>query len=310
MTVDISPSVIKDLREKTGAGMMDCKKALTEAKGDFEAAIDWLRKKGIANSSKKAGRTAAEGLIGIFVQGTKASIIELNAETDFVSRNDSFQALVQQVAEYAATAKGDIDALNNHTCPKAGKKVSEVVAETVGTIGENLVLRRADFVEVKDGVVSTYLHSAMSEKLGKIGVLVGLESTGDKAKLAVIGKQLAMHIAAARPESVSTDSLDNTLIERERQIFSEQARASGKPDAIIEKMVDGRIRKFYEEVVLLEQPFIIDGKTKVADILKAAEKDIGAPIAVTRFVRFALGEGIEKQATNFAEEVAAAAGMR
>ncbi|NDF12966.1 MAG: elongation factor Ts [Proteobacteria bacterium] len=307
---DISPAVIKDLREKTGAGMMDCKKALAETKGNFEEAIDWLRKKGMAASAKKAGRTAAEGLIGIFSQGTKAAIIELNAETDFVSRNDKFQGLVQAIAEHALAAKGDINALNDFVCPKAGKKVSEVVAETVGTIGENLVLRRSDYVEVKDGVVSTYLHSAVNDKLGKIGVLVGLESTGDKAKLNVIGKQLAMHIAAARPESVSTDALDKNLIERERQIFSEQARASGKPDNIIEKMVDGRIRKFYEEVVLLEQPFIIDGKTKVSEVLKAAEKDVGAPIKVTRFARFALGEGIEKQASNFAEEVAAAAGMR
>jgi elongation factor Ts len=306
---DISPVKVKELREKTGAGMMDCKKALTETKGDFEAAVDWLRKKGVSGAAKKAGRVAAEGLVGIASGSTNAAIVELNSETDFVAKNEKFQQLVKTVAGLALSAKGDLGALKKTKAP-SGKTVEELVVENIATIGENLTLRRSAYMEVKQGVVATYLHNAVGEGLGKIGVLVAIESAGDKAKLLELGRQIAMHVAATRPESTTSADLDQALIERERQIFAEQARASGKPENIIEKMIEGRIRKFYEEVVLLEQVFVIDGKTRVKEAVENAAKAIGSPVKVAGFVRFALGEGVEKEEKNFAEEVAAAAGQR
>lgn len=304
---DISAATIKELRETSGAGMMDCKKALQETSGNFEEAIDWLRKKGLAKAAKKSGRAASEGLVAITSSGTKAAMIELNSETDFVAKNEQFQALVSAIAGYALKGNGDLDALNAYTCEKAGKPVSEVVAEHVGTIGENLQLRRSIALSVKDGVIATYIHNAYTPTMGKIGVLVALESTGKKDVLEALGKQIAMHIAAARPESLDVATLDPALVEREKNIFADQARQSGKPDNIIEKMIEGRIRKYYEEAVLLEQVFVMDGKTKVAQVVKNAEKDAGAPIALKAFARFALGEGVEKKQENFAEEVAATA---
>jgi elongation factor Ts len=306
---EITATIVKELREKTGAGMMDCKKALAETKGDFEAAVDWLRKKGISGAAKKAGRVAAEGLVGIASKGdTAAALVEINSETDFVSKNEKFQQLVKTVATSALAAKGNLEALKVQSAN--GKKVEELVVDGIATIGENLTLRRTAFLEVGTGVVATYLHNAIAEGMGKIAVLVALESTGDKNKLQNLGKQIAMHIAAARPESLNTESLDQSLVQREREIFADQARASGKPENIIEKMIEGRIRKFYEEVVLLEQLFVIDGKTKVREAVENAAKEIGAPVKVTGFVRFALGEGVQKEEKNFADEVAAAVGQR
>ncbi len=306
---EITATIVKELREKTGAGMMDCKKALAETKGDFEAAVDWLRKKGISGAAKKAGRVAAEGLVGIASKGENAAaLVEINSETDFVSKNEKFQQLVKTVANSALVAKGNLEALKVQSAN--GKKVEELVVDGIATIGENLTLRRTAFLEVGTGVVATYLHNAIAEGMGKIAVLVALESTGDKNKLQNLGKQIAMHIAAARPESLNTESLDQSLVQREREIFADQARASGKPENIIEKMIEGRIRKFYEEVVLLEQLFVIDGKTKVREAVENAAKEIGAPVKVTGFVRFALGEGVQKEEKNFADEVAAAVGQR
>lgn len=303
----MSTSNIKDLRERTGAGMMDCKKALDETGGDMEKAIDWLRKKGLASAAKKSGRVAAEGLVAVATNGTSATVVELNSETDFVARNDQFQQLVEKVAQQAFAAAGDIEKLKSQ--PLDGKTVQDAITDAVATIGENMALRRTATLSVKDGVVSTYVHSAIKPGMGKIGVLVALESTGSKDALEALGKQIAMHVAAAKPEALNKESVDTSKLERERTVLKEQAIASGKPAEVAEKMVEGRIRKYYEEVVLLEQLFVIDGKTKIADVVKAAEKDAGAPIALVGFERFALGEGIEKQEDDFAAEVAKAAGV-
>ena len=303
---EITSDLIKKLRETSGAGMMDCKKALAENNGDFEASVDWLRKKGLAAAAKKAGRIAAEGLIAVATKDNKSSVIELNSETDFVAKNEIFQNLANQCAQAALDVEGDVEALKNHTT-KTGKKVGEIIAEHVGTIGENLQLRRSASLTVSNGVVATYIHNPTSPTLGKIGVLVAVESSGDKTKLNALGKQIAMHIAATKPESLDVQSLDQALIEREKAVLSEQARNSGKPEEIIAKMIEGRIRKYYEEVVLLEQLFVIDGKTKVSKVVEATAKEIGADIKIKGYVRFTLGEGIEKKEENFAEEVAAAA---
>jgi elongation factor Ts len=304
---DFSAADIKNLREKTGAGMMDCKTALAENGGDFEASVDWLRQKGIAKAGKKAGRVAAEGLVAIAQTDTGAGIIELNSETDFVAKNDTFQTLANTIAGYAAATKGDLDALNKHQCATFNKPVADVVTEHIATIGENLTLRRSAFIaKPANGTVVSYIHNPASATTGKIGVLVGLESEGDAAKLQELGKQLAMHVAAAKPEALTQEGVSDDLVERERNIFAEQARASGKPEAIIEKMIEGRIRKFYEEIVLLDQAFVIDGKTKISEVLEEAAKDLGAPVKITSYVRFELGEGVEKKEGNFAEEVAAA----
>ncbi|HHK75137.1 MAG TPA: elongation factor Ts [Rhizobiales bacterium] len=302
----ITAAMVKELREKTGAGMMDCKTALTENGGDVEASIDWLRTKGLAKAAKKAGRVAAEGLIGVSGDGTRGALAEVNSETDFVARNDQFQAMVRDIAALALEAGGDMDALLAMGYPGSEKTVGEYVTEMVGTIGENMSVRRSAQLNVENGVVASYIHNAVGDGLGKIGVLVALESTGDKDKLEAFGRQLAMHVAATNPLSLSTDDLDPAVVEHERTVLSEQARESGKPENIIEKMVEGRLRKFYEEVVLLSQVFVIDGETRIEKAVEAAAKDVGAPVKLTGFVRFELGEGIEKKKEDFAAEVAAA----
>ncbi len=305
----VTAALVKELREKSGAGMMDCKTALTESDGDIEAAVDWLRKKGLSAAAKKSGRVAAEGLVGVTVDGTKGAILEINAETDFVARNETFQAFVEAATQLALGTGGDLDALKTTDVPGEGRNVQDQVTHLVATISENMQLRRADAVSVNSGVVASYMHSAVKPGLGKIGVLVGLESEGDQTKLGAFGKQLAMHIAAASPRFLSTGDVDADTQARERQVLTDQAKESGRPDDVIAKMVDGRMRKFFEEVVLLEQIYVIsEDKTKVAKAIEAAAKDIGADIKVTGFVRFALGEGIEREEKDFAAEVAEAVG--
>lgn len=307
---EITASLVKQLRETSGAGMLDCKKALEEAKGNFDTALDWLRKKGLSAAAKKSGRVASEGLIAIFQEGTKAAIIELNSETDFVAKNEKFQQLAAVSAKYALGVNGDLQKLNDFVCPVQKKKVSEAITEAIAVIGENINLRRSAALEVKEGVVASYIHNAVAPNLGKIGVLVALESSGDKQKLAALGKQIAMHVAAAKPESLDVSGVNQENLAREKAIYADQAKASGKPDNIIEKMVEGRVRKYYEQVVLLEQLFVIDGKTKISDLIAASAKDVGAPVKISGFIQFVLGEGIEKKENDFAKEVAAAAGMR
>jgi len=302
----ITAALVKELREKSGAGMMDCKKALTETDGDIEAAVDWLRKKGLAAAAKKAGRVAAEGLVGIAAAGTKAAVVEVNSETDFVARNEIFQAYVAKVANFALEAKGCVDTLAAMPYGEANRTVAEQLTEMVGTIGENMRLRRTACLAVEKGVVASYMHAQVVPGLGKIGVLVALESAGDAGALDALGKQIAMHVAAASPQFLDVSSVDSASLARERDVLSEQARASGKPEEIIEKMVDGRIRKYYEETVLLEQIFVVDGETKISKVLANAEKQVGAPVKLTGFVRMCLGEGIEKEESDFAAEVAAA----
>ncbi|MGB5093659.1 MAG: translation elongation factor Ts [Parvibaculum sp.] len=304
---DITASMVKELRESTGAGMMDCKSALTETAGDMEAAVDWLRTKGLAKAAKKAGRVAAEGLVGAIAKGTTGALVEVNSETDFVARNDQFQKVVNGVAEMALAAGGDIDKLLAASFPGSAKSVQDYVTEMVGSIGEHLIVRRTAAITVSQGAVAAYVHASVAPGLGKIGVLVGLESAGDPAKLAELGKQIAMHIAATSPLSLNKDDLDPAVVERERNVLIAEARESGRPDNIIEKMVEGRIRKFYEEVVLLSQAFVINPDLTVEKAVAAAEADIGAPIKVIGFVRFGLGEGIEKEESDFAAEVAAVA---
>jgi elongation factor Ts len=304
----ISANLVKDLREKTGAGMMDCKRALTETAGDFEAAIDWLRAKGLSAAAKKAGRVAAEGLVAAVVEGKNGVAVEVNSETDFVALNDKFQALVSEIAKLALGAN-DIEELKTIKTA-SGKNVEESVVEAVATIGENISLRRSARLSVNNGVIASYLHNVVTGNLGKIAVLVALESTGDATKLNTLGRQIAMHIAAAKPVALDQSGVDFELVEREKSIFVEQSKASGKPDNIIEKMVEGRIRKFYEEIVLLEQVFVIDGKTRIKEVIENASKDIGASIVLKDFVRFELGEGIEQEETDFAAEVAAVSGVK
>lgn len=306
---ELTAALIKELREKSGAGMLDCKKALTENNADIEAAIDWLRKKGLASAAKKAGRVAAEGLVAALANGTSGTLVELNSETDFVARNDQFQAMTKQAAELALAGKiSDVEALKNAKSAD-GKTIAEGLTTLIATIGENMGLRRVKTLSVSQGVVSSYVHSAVSPGLGKIGVLVALESTGDSAKLAELGKQLAMHIAAARPDSLNVSDLDPAKVEREKAIVLEQTAASGKPAEIVAKMVEGRMRKYYEEVVLMEQTYIMDGSTKVSAIIEQAGKSVGAPVKLVAFERFGLGEGIEKAQSDFAAEVAAQAKM-
>ncbi len=304
----ISAAQVKDLREKTGAGMMDCKTALTENGGDAEAAIDWLRKKGLSKAAKKSGRTAAEGLVGITTSGTSGAVVEVNSETDFVARNEQFQGLVREIAQAAIAAEGAVEAIAAATLSSTGKTVEASLTDAIATIGENMQLRRARFLSVTDGVVASYVHNQAADGLGKIGVLVALESTGDKAKLAALGKQIAMHVAAhdPTPAAVRTEEIDPALVEHERKFFSEQALESGKPAAVVEKMVEGRIRKFYEEVTLLKQNFVMNPELTIEGTVAAASKEIGAPITVKAFVRMVLGEGIEKEVSDFAAEVAAA----
>ncbi|MEM8936197.1 MAG: translation elongation factor Ts [Pseudomonadota bacterium] len=294
---DITAAMVKQLREISGAGMMDCKAALAETDGDVDAAVDWLRKKGLAKAAKKAGRTAAQGLVSVAVEeaagGATGVVVEVNSETDFVARNAVFQSMVSDVAQTAVSVAGDLDKLRAASFPGVDKSVDEHIAEMVGQIGENMSLRRANGVVVDEGVVASYVHGQVTDGAGKIGVLVGLKSSGDKAQLGALGKQIAMHIAAARPLSSRIDDLDPTVLEREKTVLADQARASGKPEEIIGKMVEGRLRKFYEESVLLEQVFVIDGETKVSKVIDGAAKDIGASIELVGFVRLELGEGVE-----------------
>ncbi|MBB3949831.1 translation elongation factor Ts [Aureimonas jatrophae] len=306
----ISASMVKDLREKTGAGMMDCKTALAETNGDMEAAIDWLRAKGIAKADKKSGRTAAEGLVGVASEGAKAVVVEVNSETDFVARNDAFQQLVRQTAEVALTTDGSVESVGAATNPTSGKSVTDTIKDAVATIGENMSLRRAAMLEVPQGVVATYIHNAAADGLGKLGVLVAIESAGDPVALNAFGRQVAMHVAATNPLALTDGEIDPTVVEREKAVFSEQARQSGKPENIIEKMVEGRLRKFYEEVVLLKQNFVINPDLTVEKALEAAAKDAGAPAKIVGFKRVALGEGVEREESDFAAEVAAAAGKK
>lgn len=304
---EISALTIKELREKTGAGMMDCKKALAENGGDLEQAVDWLRKKGLAAAAKKAGRTAAEGLVAVAAEGTKGVMIELNAETDFVARNDQFQALVEDVAKTALAAGDDVEAIKKAKT-SSGKTVEEAVTTAISTIGENMSLRRAAAISVQQGFVATYVHNAAKPGMGKIGVLLGVETSSSDPKVKELGKQVAMHIAASKPEALTREQVDPGKLTRERDVLKEQAIASGKTAEIAEKMVEGRIRKYYEEVVLLEQLFVIDGKTKISDVVADVAKQVSADIKITDYKLFILGEGIEKEQTDFAAEVKAAVG--
>ena len=304
---EITAAMVKELREKSGAGMMDCKKALSETGGDMEAAIDWLRAKGIAKADKKSGRTAAEGLVGIASAGHKAVVVEINSETDFVARNDAFQNIVRGIASVALTTNGSVDAVAAATYPATGKSVADTIKDAIATIGENMTLRRSAMLEVEHGVVATYVHNAAGDGIGKLGVLVALKSEGDKAVLTSIGRQIAMHIAATNPLAIRSEEVDAAVAERERNVFIEQARESGKPEAIIEKMVDGRMRKFFEEVALLSQAFVINPDITVGDAVKEAEKEAGAKIEVVGMARLLLGDGVEKEESDFAAEVAAVA---
>ncbi len=297
--------MVKELRELTGAGMMDCKTALTETNGDMEEAVDWLRKKGISKADKKAGRTAAEGLIGVDSGVREAVVVEVNSETDFVARNDAFQEIVRNVAKVALAFGGTTDAVAAAKYPGSDKSVAEVIKDAIGTIGENMSFRRSAKLSVEHGAVATYVHNAVADGLGKLGVLVAIETTGDAHAASAFARQVAMHVAATNPLALKAEDVDAAAVEREKAIFSDQARQSGKPENIIEKMVEGRMRKFYEEVVLLKQAFVINPDLTVEQALKEAEKQIGAPAKITGYLRFALGEGIEKEDSDFAAEVAA-----
>jgi elongation factor Ts len=305
--MEITAAMVKELREKSGAGMMDCKKALAENNGEMEAAIDWLRAKGIAKADKKSGRTAAEGLIGIASAGHKAVVVEVNSETDFVARNDAFQDIVRGVASVALSTDGTVDAISAATFPATGKSVSDTIKDAIATIGENMSLRRSAMLEVEHGVVATYVHNAAGDGIGKLGVLVALKSVGDKAVLTSIGRQVAMHVAATNPLAIRSEEVDPAVADRERAIFIEQARESGKPEAIIEKMVEGRMRKFFEEVALLSQAFVVNPDLTVGAAVKEAEKEAGAAIEVVGMARLLLGDGVEKEESDFAAEVAAVA---
>src|SRR5215471_19263360 len=300
--MDITASMVKELRDKTGAGMMDCKAALTETGGDFEAAIDWLRKKGLSKAAKKAGRVAAEGLIGVSSGGNAGALVEVNAETDFVAKNDQFKQFVKRAAELALEEDGDLQKLLQRDVTN-GSTVEQTLTQLVSTIGENLSVRRSIALAVEPGVVASYVHNATSPELGKIGVLVALKSAGDKAKLVALGRQIAMHVAAASPLALKPEHLPKEIVERERKVQADAARQSGKTENVIEKMIEGRMRKYYEEAVLLHQIFVIDQETPVAKVIEKASKDLGAPVEIDGYVRFQVGEGIEKIDSDFADEV-------
>jgi elongation factor Ts len=301
----ITAAMVKELRESTGAGMMDCKAALTETAGDMQAAQDWLRKKGLSKAAKKAGRVAAEGLIGVVTSGTKGVVVEVNSETDFVARNELFQAFVRAVAALAVGGNGDVEALKEESYPGTGRTVAAELTELVGRIGENLVLRRAQRLAVGKGLVASYVHNSLAPGIGKIGVLVALESEAGGEAVETLGRQLAMHVAAANPLYLDTAAVPGSALDRERAVLREQAQGSGKTDAIVDRMVEGRLRKFYEEVVLLEQVFVVDGESRVGKVVEAAAKAAGKPIRVAGFARFALGEGVERPPSAFAAEVGA-----
>jgi elongation factor Ts len=302
---EITAALVKNLREKTGAGMMDCKKALLETAGNVDAAVDWLRTKGLAAAAKKAGRVAAEGLVGVTVDGDIGALVEVNAETDFVARNEAFQDYVAAVGTVAIASGGDLAKLKNAPYPGTGRTVAEQLSHLIATVGENMALRRVRLVRGKGGLLASYVHNALTPGLGRIGALVALNAKGKGEAVGTLGKQLAMHIAASRPLAISRDGLDPATVERERAILAEQSRATGKPEEIIAKMVEGRMRKFYEEVCLVDQTFVIDGETKIGKVLEAAATDTGGPVSVTDFGLFVLGEGIDKQEKDFAAEVKA-----
>ena len=300
----VTAALVKQLRDTSGAGMMDCKKALEETHGDIDGAIDWLRTKGLATAAKKSGRVASEGLVAIHVADTSAAMIELNAETDFVSRNDDFQSLALNLAKLANNAK-DIATLNSLSFPDTERTVEEEITHNIATIGENMRLRRMKNIKVDKGCVVSYIHNATADGMGRIGVLVALDSDAEKEILVSLGKQIAMHVAATKPVALSVESLDPKIVQREREVLIEQAKESGKPQEIAEKMVEGRIRKYYQEVVLLEQTFVIDGESKVGDVIKKVASSCGSDISLKEFCLFILGDGIEKEQTDFAAEVAA-----
>jgi elongation factor Ts len=305
---NITGPMVKELRDKTGAGMMDCKNALTETNGDMEAAMDWLRKKGITKAAKKAGRAAAEGLVGVATGNGVGALVEVNAETDFVARNDEFKSFVNNAAKLALQEEGDLQKLLDRKMGEAS--VQQTLTDLVAKIGENMSVRRTIMLAVDPGVVAAYIHNAASPELGKIGVLVALKSTADKGKLNALGKQIAMHVAAANPLALSPAHVDPAVVAKEREIQADIARQSGKPENVIEKMLEGRMRKFYEESVLLQQVFVIDGETRIEKVLEKASKDLGAPVTIEAFVRFQVGEGIEKVESDFADEVAKMAGPK
>ena len=301
---EITAAAVKELRERSGAGMMDCKKALEATNGDAEAAFDHLRKMGQAAAAKKSTRAAAEGLVAVRAEGSKGVLVEVNSETDFVARNETFQGFVDTVAGLALKVDGDIEKQRASAYPGSGRSVADEVAALVGSIGENINLRRSTVLSVEEGVVAGYVHNQVVPGMGKIGVLVGLESAGDAGKLGALGRQIAMHVAAAQPQFVSVDKVDQASLARERAVLTEQARASGRPEEIIAKMVEGRLRKYYEDVVLLEQLWVIDGETRVSKVIEQAAKDVGAPVKLTGFVRFLVGEGVDRRSDDFAAEVA------
>ena len=303
----ITAAMVKDLRETTGAGMMDCKGALNETGGDMQAAIDWLRKKGLSKAAKKSGRVAAEGLVAAITAGPKGALVEVNSETDFVARNEQFQGLVKMIGQVALDAGADVEKIK--TTKVGNVTVEAAINDAIATIGENMTLRRAASLSVKDGVVASYVHNAVIDGLGKMGVLVALESTGKKDELATLGKQIAMHVAASNPQALDAAGLDPDVVRREKDVMADKYRQQGKLDAMIEKIVESGLKTYYKEVTLLEQAFIHDSAKTVAQAVKEAEGKVGAPVKVTGFVRYALGEGIEKQESDFAAEVAAAAGQ-
>ena len=302
---EITAALVKELREKTGVGMMDCKKALGETSGDIEEAVDWLRTHGLAAAAKKAGRVASEGLIGLSAGDNSAALVEVNSETDFVSRNEEFQNVVREIASLALSCGGDIEKLRASEIPGTGRSVEAEITQLVATIGENINVRRVTGIAVDAGVVGSYVHAATASGLGRIGALVAIRSEGDKAALTQLAHQLAMHVAAASPQAVSVEDLDANKVERERAILREQAEGSGKTAEIIDKMVEGRLRKFYEEVVLLNQTFIIDGETKVSKVIEQSATDLGSAVEIVGIRRFALGDGIEREESDFVAEVAA-----
>ena len=305
----LSASMVKELREKSGAGMMDCKKALMETDGKIEDAVDWLRKQGLSAVEKKSARVAAEGLIGITVKNNIGALVEVNSETDFVARNELFQKFVKTCSELVLSSKKDIDSLKNNPYPNSSKTVNEELTNNIATIGENMNIRRLEFLEVSNGIIVSYMHNSVAEGLGKLGVLVALESIAENDKLFEIGKQIAMHIAATSPKSLNIEDLDPDLVERERQVLTDQAIASGKPKEIAEKMVQGRLNKFFQEVVLNEQVSVVDGETKIKDIIKNLSLEINHDVRIKDFKFLKLGEGIEIQESDFAAEVAATAGL-
>jgi elongation factor Ts len=305
MMAEVTAALVKELREKTGAGMMDCKRALGDSGGDIEAAIDWLRKKELSAAAKKAGRVAAEGLIGVATRGVAGAVVEVNSETDFVARNKEFQSVVQALSRLALDGNGEIESLQRTPFPGSGRTVEEELTHLISTIGENIVLRRVKRLSTTEGAVLSYVHNALGPGIGKIGVLVTLASSAPPERLAELGKQLAMHIAAASPLYLDITSVPQEALDRERNVLREQARATGKPDSVVDRMVEGRLRKFYEEFVLLEQIFVVDQESKISKVVDQAAKSAGAPIRVVSFARFALGEGIDRQRTDFAAEVAA-----